>query len=109
MTSVKKLIELAEKATGGTWKFRYVEQYDQTLRCIDSGEECIFCTAEGPTKRNLIYIAAACPANLIPILRCSLNMSLALLKLSQVGDDLDTIFVKEVIGGCLKEWDAICK
>jgi len=36
-----------------------VPQYDQTLRSIDNAGENIFCTAEGPSKKNLEFIAAS--------------------------------------------------
>lgn len=67
--NLDKLEALAKKATPGPWRFRYVEQYDQTLRCVDSEDESIFCTAEGPSRANLLHIAATNPLVILALIK----------------------------------------
>jgi hypothetical protein len=63
---IEKLEGLEKAASGPPWKFRYVPQYDQTLRCVDNKTDNIFTTAEGPAKSDLKFIAAA--RNALPAL-----------------------------------------
>lgn len=64
----KALREVAEKATKGPWKHKYVEHYDQTLKCIETKDENIFASVDGPRKRNLEFIATFNPATVLRVL-----------------------------------------